>query len=210
MSKYVSKWLLGRRELGLLGHMEAQRHGARAAAHDASARRRAGVRRTVDRMDEFPGGGAAASPGFRATRAVGRAPGCGFTRTTATTEAIACHFCLYWLDIQAGPFDCAEECEAVYLAAPDAEVAWLGDGATVVRVSRWISRGLIERGFGEPVPLTRLAGMYWVCGFGGWCATAELEDRLRRDPASVNITHGPFDREEDAQYAYDLLWESPE
>ena len=138
-------------------------------------------------------------------------PGCGFARTTASTEAIAGHFCLYWRDIQAGPFDCAEDSGAVYLAAPDAEVAWLGDGATVVRVPSWISRRLIERGLDEPVPLRKLAGKYWVCGLGGGsCSTAELEDRLRRDPASVNITHGPFDREEDAQYAFDLMWESPE
>ena len=79
------------------------------------------------------------------------------------------------------------------------------------RVPSWISRRLIERGLDEPVPLRKLAGKYWVCGLGGGsCSTAELEDRLRRDPASVNITHGPFDREEDAQYAFDLMWESPE
>lgn len=142
---------------------------------------------------------------------VTREPGCGFAQTMASSEAIAGHFALYWREILAGPFDAAEDGQAVYLAAPDTNVAWLGERALVQAISPWISKSLNKRGFNEPVPLTKLAGLYWVCGLGGgWCTTAELEARIRRHPGAVNITHGPFDSEEDAQYAFDVMWESPE
>lgn len=137
-------------------------------------------------------------------------PGCGFGRTMASTEAIASHHALYWREIVAGPFERADDSQAVFLAAPEVNAVWLGEGVTVVRIAPWISRRLSERGFGEPVSLTRLAEMYWVCGMGGgWCSTAELENRIRRDPQAVRITHGPFDCEDEAQYAFDVMWEPP-
>jgi hypothetical protein len=138
-------------------------------------------------------------------------PGCGFGQTMASTESIVSHYTMYWGEIVAGPFDRAEDAEAVYLAGQGVDVAWLGSGVTVARVSPSVSRRMSECGFAEPVRLSRLAGKYWACGMGGgWCSTAELEDRIRRVPASVNITHGPFDREVDAQYSFDRIWEPPE
>lgn len=145
--------------------------------------------------------------------ALGRAsePGCGCAQTMASTEAINGHYGAYWMEILGGPFDAAEEGDAVYLASQAADVAWLGAGATVKQISPWIAKCLSDRGLREPVPLTRLAGLFWVCGLGGgWCPTAELDARIRSNPRAVNITHGPFEREEDAQYAFDVMWESPE
>ncbi len=138
-------------------------------------------------------------------------PGCGYGQTMATTESIAQHFSLYWLEIIAGPFERGDDHSAVYLASRDLDVAWLGQDATVIKVAPWISGSLRDRGIEEPAQLASLAGKYWVCGKGGgFCSTAELEQRLRRDPAAVSITHGPFDREEEAQYAFDVMWESPD
>lgn len=138
-------------------------------------------------------------------------PGCGYARTVASTEAINGHFGAYWLEILGGPFETAEDGDAVYLASQSTDVAWLGAGVTVKRISPLVAAALTHRGLPEPVPLTRLDGAFWVCGLSdGWCSTAELDARIRRDPDAVNITHGPFDREEDAQYAFDVMWESPE
>jgi hypothetical protein len=75
----------------------------------------------------------------------------------------------------------------------------------------WISRALSARGFTDPVALDRLAGMYWVCGMaGGCCSTAELDARIRGTSKSIEIADGPFERLEDAEYAFDRMWESPE
>lgn len=138
-------------------------------------------------------------------------PGCGFGRTMASTESIASHYGLYWLEIVAGPFSSEADSEAVFLAGQGVDVAWLGSGVTVVRVSLEVSRRLSESRMTEPVRLTALPGKYWVCGMGGgWCSTAELDARIRSNPGTVDITHGPFDHEEDAQHAFDALWESPE
>lgn len=138
-------------------------------------------------------------------------PGCGYAQTIASTEDIGGHYGNYWMEILGGPFEAAEDGDAVYLASQGTDVSWLGAAATVNRVSPWIARSLIARGLCEPVPLTRLSGMYWVCGLGGGCcSTAELDSRIRSSAGSVDITHGPFEHEEDAQYAFDVMWESPE
>jgi hypothetical protein len=137
-------------------------------------------------------------------------PGCGFGRIMATTESIENHYIGYWREIVAGPFEHAEDSEAVYLAPEGVDVSWIGSGAMVVRVQPWVSKRLAARGFDGSVRLSRLAGLYWVCGMaGGVCSTTDLEDRIRRAPTSVNITGGPFDREDDAHYAFDLMWEPP-
>lgn len=44
-------------------------------------------------------------------------PGCGFALTVATTEEIAAHYWMYWREIEAGPFDSAEEGEAFAVLA---------------------------------------------------------------------------------------------
>jgi hypothetical protein len=77
-------------------------------------------------------------------------PGCGFRRAVANTETVAAYFGMGWLRIDAGPFDSANEAEAVYLAAAGTDTAWLGPDAKVVRVAPWISRKLSERGFPTP------------------------------------------------------------
>lgn len=138
-------------------------------------------------------------------------PGSGFGQTAASSEAIAGHFSRYWLDVVAGPFGRPEDREAVYLASREADIGWLGEQAIVVKIEPWLSRHLRELGHHEPVLLSSLADKYWVCGMGGGCcSTAELESLARQNPRSVRISHGPFDREEDAHYAFDVLWESPE
>lgn len=106
---------------------------------------------------------------------LGRAvePGCSHTKTVASTESIAGHFAQFWVEIVAGPFESADEGSSVYLAGRDTDVAWLGDDALVCRVEPWIVKQLGEHGFTEPVSLSKLAGMFWVCGTGGgWRSTA--------------------------------------
>lgn len=138
-------------------------------------------------------------------------PGCGFRRAVANTETVAAYFGMGWLRIDAGPFDSANEAEAVYLAAAGTDTAWLGPDAKVVRVAPWISRKLSERGFPDPVALNKLAGLYWVCGMSEGCySTEQLEARIRGERAGVDISHGPFDRLDDAEYYFDWMWESPE
>ncbi len=82
-------------------------------------------------------------------------PSCGFGPTMACTEAIASHYCLYWLEIVAGPFERADDSQAVFLAAPEVNVAWLGKGVTVVRIAPWISR----LDHAHPVGLQRSIGL---------------------------------------------------
>jgi hypothetical protein len=138
-------------------------------------------------------------------------PGCGYRRTVASSEAIGAHHAMYWCEIAGGPFDRAEDADDLYLASPELDVDWLGSGATVVRISPWISNRLSARGAPEPVHLKTLAGMYWVCGLaGGVCSTEELAGRLRRNQGSTRITHGPYEDEADAHCAFDVMWESPE
>lgn len=136
-------------------------------------------------------------------------PGCGFGRTMATTEVVANYHSMYWTEIAAGPFDQFEDAAAVYLAAADTDTSWLGPNARVNRVAPWISRALAARGFGEPVGLKNLAGMYWVCGMS-CCTTVELEVLIRGARAAVDISDGPFEQQEDAQHYVDRMWESPE
>lgn len=138
-------------------------------------------------------------------------PGCGYARAVESTETVAAYFSMGWLRIDAGPFDDANDAEAVYLAAAGTDTAWLGPDAKVLRVAPWISSALSARGFTDPVALNRLAGLYWVCGMsGGCCSTAELDVSIRDSRAAVDITHGPFERLEEAEYAFDRMWESPE
>ncbi|MBN8491069.1 MAG: hypothetical protein J0M00_06530 [Burkholderiales bacterium] len=138
-------------------------------------------------------------------------PGCGYRCIDATSEAIGANHALYWCEIVAGPFDQEADATATYLASIEFDAAWLGPRAAVGRVEPWVCKQLQARGLTEPYPLTAVADAYWVCGMGGGvCATQELAKRVRRFPGEAGVTHGPFDNEDDAHYAFDVMWESPE
>ncbi len=135
--------------------------------------------------------------------------GCATQQVDATTEQIESHYVLYYCEVVAGPFNQPDAVEATYLASADCDREWLGNRASALTIPFLVARRLATQGLVEPVVLSALAGKYWVCGMsGGVCSTDELVARIGN--YGHRITDGPFNLKEDADYAFDVLWESPE
>jgi len=131
------------------------------------------------------------------------------TQVTVSSEEIAAGHAFYYCEVIAGPLDAEDGFEASYLATDACDVAWLGTSARVFRIPGWVARRLAEQGFSEPVATSALADFYWVCGMGsGVQSTQEIEARGATGSPFASVSSGPYKTIEEAQYAFDVLWES--
>lgn len=136
-------------------------------------------------------------------------PGSASRQVTITSEEIGAGYALHFCELTAGPLDSADGFEASYLATDACDVSWLGSSAKVIRIPGWIASRLAEQGFSEPVATRALAGFYWVCGMGGGVrSTQELEAVNAAENPFASVSNGPYKTKEEAQYAFDVLWES--
>ena len=58
-----------------------------------------------------------------AAMASDREPGCGYCRTVTSSEAIGAHHAMFWCEIEGGPFDSADDAQALYLVSSELDVS---------------------------------------------------------------------------------------
>lgn len=137
--------------------------------------------------------------------------GGGTVRVTASTEDIVHRYSHYYCEVIDGPFNHPDEINGCYFVTYRFDPQRLGDQARLCILPSWLVSRLAQRGLDEPIPFLAMSGKFWVCGMGGGvCSTEEMEDLMRTGRYRHYVTDGPFDSRGDADYAYDVLWESPE
>jgi len=137
-------------------------------------------------------------------------PGGCALRKLATSEELIGLYSGYYCEVLAGPFDRPEDSIACFFVN-EGDRSYRDPHASYCELPRWIVSRLEKRGMNAPIPFAALAGKYWVCGMsGGVWKTEDIERVLRSGTFSDHITDGPFDSRDDADYAFDVLWESPE
>lgn len=137
-------------------------------------------------------------------------PGCATTSVEVTSEEIEAAYAFFYCHVTAGPFDERAGIEGCYLATAACPVAWLGDRVSVIEVSGSVARQLASQGMTEPFPAHALFNRYWVCGMSrGVCSTHEVVAGAAEHASKLKITDGPFLTREDAEYAFDVMWEAP-
>lgn len=130
------------------------------------------------------------------------------TEVVATTEKLIHHYSFAYCEVTQGPFGSRDEVDGFCFASDTFDGRALGERARVIVVPPWSERRLAEQGLTEPIPLSALLGKWWVCGLGGGvCVT---EDLASATDGMLRISDGPFEAKEDADYAFDVMWESPE
>lgn len=132
--------------------------------------------------------------------------GGGQARVILTTEELFEMNAQAYCNIRRGPFDSRDEVDGCCLVGPDFETTRLGKDARSIVIPRFILNALLNEGYVEPIPLSSQIDKWWVCGMsGGVCQTDAL---LSMHEYGRHISHGPFLKKEDAEYVFDLLWES--
>jgi len=146
---------------------------------------------------------ASVNPGFEA--------GGGTARVVATSEELAHRYGDGYCEVVGGPFNHQDEINGSYFISSSFDRKRLGDLAALCEIPGWIASRQAKNGLAEPIPFPAMAGKWWVCGMGGGvCTTADIEIALRGGERFHPITDGPFDTRDNAEYAFDVLWESPE
>lgn len=130
----------------------------------------------------------------------------------ANTAEIAHRFNLYFCEVIGGPYDTWEDMNGCVWVISGFDPASLGPRALPCNIPGWIAQRLQDQGHATPIPFSKLADAYWVCGMGGGVlSTREPETRMRSGSGLLHsITDGPFGSHADASYAFDVLWESPD
>ena len=146
---------------------------------------------------------ASVNPGFEA--------GGGNTRVVASSEELDHRYGDGYCEVVGGPFNHPDEVNGSYFVSSRFDRNRLGDLAALCEIPGWIASRQAKNGLAEPIPFPAMAGKWWVCGMGGGvCTTADIEIALRGGERFHPITDGPFDTRDKAEYAFDVLWESPE
>ena len=139
-----------------------------------------------------------------------REPGGCASRKVATSEELLGRYSGVYCEVYAGPFDSSEDTtECFFVEARDRN--YRDPDCRYYELPPWLMSRLEKVGLRAPVPLKVLAGKYWVCGMsdGVW-ETEAIERALRSGGLNAPISDGPFNSRDDADYAFDLLWEAPE
>lgn len=138
---------------------------------------------------------------------------CGGAMVTveATTSAIVHRFDGYFCEVVGGPFETQADMNGCVWVEAGYDRHPLGAKALPCVIPGWIVKRLAAQGLVTPLPFSKLADAYWVCGMGvGVVSTHELEEQMRSELGmSHGITDGPFRSHAEATYAFDVLWESP-
>lgn len=139
---------------------------------------------------------------------------CGGAMVTveATTTAIVHRFDGYFCEVVGGPFETQADLNGCVWVEAGFDRLSLGAKALPCVIPGWIVKRLAAQGQFTPLPFSKLADAYWVCGMGGGVvSTHELEEQMRSELGMRHgITNGPFNSHAEATYAFDVLWESPE
>jgi hypothetical protein len=130
------------------------------------------------------------------------------TVVITTTEVLSQRYSSAYCEVTRGPFGSRDEIDGYYFATETFDRGRLGENAQVLLIPAWSAKQLTDRGMSEPFPLTALLDKWWVCGMGGGVVSTE---QLAVGPGPRHhISDGPFDSKDDADYAFDVLWEAPE
>lgn len=139
---------------------------------------------------------------------------CGGAMVTveATTSAIVHRFDGYFCEVVGGPFETQADMNGCVWVEAGFDRHSLGANALPCVIPGWTVKRLAAQGQFTPLPFSKLADAYWVCGMGGGVvSTQELDEQMRSDLGMRHgITDGPFKSHAEATYAFDVLWESPE
>ena len=137
--------------------------------------------------------------------------GGGMATVIASSEALASEYAGNYCAVVGGPFNSREEVDGGFFVTNQFDSKMVGDRAQLCLIPNWMVRRLAEKGLVEPIPFSAMSEKWWVCGTGGGVyRTADIESALCSGKFFPRITDGPFDTKEQADYAFDLLWESPE
>lgn len=130
------------------------------------------------------------------------------TEVVTTTEKLIHHYSYAYCEVTHGPYGSRDEVDGFCFASETFDRRTLGERARVIIVPARSERRLEERGLTEPIPLSALLGKWWVCGLGD--GVRLTEDLASATHGLLRITDGPFEAKEDADYVFDVMWESPE
>jgi hypothetical protein len=137
-------------------------------------------------------------------------PGGGATQLVVSSEELRCRYGAYYCEVVAGPFNSNEESYPCFFVIEQSR-NYRDPNALYCELPSWMESRLQKKGLKFPIPFAALAGKYWVCGMsGGVSSTENIQKEMRSEEIKFHITDGPFDSQDDADYAYDVLWESPE
>ena len=126
----------------------------------------------------------------------------------ADTKMLTLHYSTAYCVVTHGPYCSRDEIDGFCFVSDEFDHLHLGTQASVIRIPSWIAKRLADLGMPEPIPASTLLGKWWVCGMGG--GVIQTENLTVQPPLRHPITDGPFKSKEDADYAFDALWESPE
>lgn len=126
----------------------------------------------------------------------------------ADTEMLAVRYSTSYCEVTHGPYGSRDEIDGFCFATKEFDHRHLGKQASVIMIPSWTAKRLADQGLAEPIPASTLLGKWWVCGMGG--GVVQTENLTVKPPMGHPITDGPFQSEEDADYAFDVLWESPD
>jgi hypothetical protein len=130
------------------------------------------------------------------------------TEVITNTELLAGHYSYAYCEVTHGPFSSRDEIDGILFVTEKFDRKRLGSRVRLIEIPTWSARQLAEQGWIEPISLSALQGKWWVCGMsGGVCTT---EDLASAADGTLRISDGPFETKKDADYAFDVLWESPE
>jgi hypothetical protein len=130
------------------------------------------------------------------------------TEVITTTAMLAHHYSYAYCEVTDGPYASRNEVDGCFFATEEFDHRRLGKNARVLVIPTWSAKRLAGQGTSEPIPASTLSGKWWVCGLGGGvCSTESLAMQVNM---GYRITDGPFESEKNADYAFDVLWESPE
>jgi hypothetical protein len=134
--------------------------------------------------------------------------GGGTIEVIADTEMLTYHYSTAYCEVTHGPYGSRDEVDGCCFASEKFDRRRLGKNANVILIPSWSAKALADQGVFEPIPASTLWGKWWVCGMGG--GVVQTENLVIQRSIGHHITDGPFDTKEDADYAFDVLWESPE
>jgi hypothetical protein len=130
------------------------------------------------------------------------------TEVIATTEMLVWRYSSAYCEVTQGPYFSRDEIDGTFFVTETFDRRRLGDRVRLIAIPPGCSRQLAKQGWTEPIPFSALQGKWWVCGLSGGVRKSE---ELGSAAGSMReITDGPFATKDDADYALDVLWESPE
>lgn len=136
--------------------------------------------------------------------------GCAMITVIASTDELLRRYSDHYCEVLAGPFDRPEDSIECFFIEENSR-SYRDPNARYCGLPSWSMSRLEKSGRRAPIPFSALAGKYWVCGMsGGVWKTEDIEHALQSGSFGFHITDGPFDSQDDADYAFDVMWESPE